>query len=119
MDTGSSQRTEKPAFIYADFAPNDRGDLGGVLDQVGATFPTFVATLVDQDSGVPPPYALFALGSSDHSPSTNEWGDYNTVRRLHTNGYQFVGAGHVLVGGGSNGDVVSVYGNFWRERDSF
>src|SRR5437899_1189016 len=30
------------AFIYADFAPNDRGDLGGVLDQVGATFPTFV-----------------------------------------------------------------------------
>ena len=75
--------------------------------------------LVDQDSGIPPPYALFTLGSSDHSPSTNEWGDYNTVRRLHTNGYQFIGAGHVLAGGGSNGDVVSVYVNFWRERDSF
>jgi hypothetical protein len=108
------------AFFYADFHPNDRGDLGGVLDQAGGAYhPAFAATLLDQDTVVLPPWQLFGLLFGDDSPDDDKWGDYNTVRRWWPNGYQFIAGGHVMRGGGSNSDVESCYARFGRERDIF
>jgi hypothetical protein len=108
------------AIFYADFHPNDRGDLGGVADIAGGTWhPAYVVTLLDQYEAVPPGWTLNLISSGDDSPNADAWGDYNAIRRYWKNGYQYVAGGHVLQGGGNNADVESVYARFAREQDVF
>ena len=81
--------------------------------------PTFVATVLDQDWGVPPGWPLFTLRTGDDSPDADTWGDYNTIRRYNLNGYQWVAGGHTMQGGGTSSFVVPLYTRFWKERDDF
>ncbi len=108
------------AFVYADFHPNDRGDLGAVLDQIGGgAHPAVVGIDLREESSVPAPWTLFAIRSGTDSHNSDEWGDYNTVRRVYPFGYLFMGAGHTLTGGGGDFDAETVLHAFGREADLF
>jgi len=106
------------AFVYADLEPNDRGDLGGVVDVAGTNKnPRVDSILVDDITGSPAPWSLFFVRESDNSPSANKWGDYNTARRLAPFGYLFGLGGHTLQGGSGNANVEPVFAGFGRVRD--
>jgi hypothetical protein len=108
---------QETAFIYADFHPNDRGHLAGVLDQVGGpNHPAFVATIVDEFSA---PWTLHGIRFGNDSPDRDVWGDYNTVRRHWPNGYQWVAGGHTMQGGGSQANAECTYVRFGREQDDW
>jgi hypothetical protein len=108
------------AFVYADLHPNDRGDLGGVVDVAGTgQHPMVNSILADGVTGSPAPWALFFVRAGNNSPASNAWGDYNTVRRVSPFGYLYVLGGHTLQGGAANGNVESVFAGFGREGDLF
>lgn len=108
------------ALVYADMHPNDRGDVGFVLDMIGGGFHPFLAGIdLREESSVPPPWSLFGIRGGDDSPNSDGWGDYNTVRRAYPFGHLFISGGHTLQGGGNNGDVETLIGLFGRDEDLF
>jgi len=106
------------ALFYGDFEPNERGDLAGVVDVAGATsHPAVWAVSLRDESAIPAPWDVFALKVSTHSPPSNTWGDYNTVRMIRPYGNMFLAATHTLQGGGANGDVETLLTIITREGD--
>jgi hypothetical protein len=107
-------------FAYPSFAPNDHGDLGGLLHYSTGTpkNPSLAFTIADDYAATPPGWPLFFAALSNARPTDNKWGDYNTVREFQPGANSWVGAAHVLpqVGGCCNA-ANPFYLVFGRERD--
>ena len=108
------------AFVYADMHPNDRGDVGFVLDMIGGGFHPFLVGIdLREESSTPPPWSLFGIRGGSDSPNSDIWGDYNTVRRAYPFGHLFINGGHTLQGGGNSGNVETLIDMFGRGEDLF
>ena len=110
-------RSDAGAWIYADGAPNGRGNLGVSLNYV-SNYPHLYAAIDDDFNGAPPSWETKPVQMGTNGPSQNKWGDYNRARPHYPAGLKWIATGHVLIGG-TLGDAVSPrYVLFGRSRDS-
>jgi hypothetical protein len=108
------------AWIYADFYPNSRGDLGAMINLAGGIYhPDLYAIVLNDASAVPPGWPVYFIRASNDSPDADAWGDYNAARRLEPNSMIWIGAGHTLQGGGANSNVVPSITLFGEQTDFF
>lgn len=108
------------AWLYPAVALNERGHLGGTIDNLGGTaFPAIRALLRDDFSPnvVTSGWETFAI-TTGNAGTTGRWGDYNGTMPHEKYPKTWLGTGHTQVGGTANGN--STTHNFWfgRERDT-
>jgi hypothetical protein len=106
------------AFIYADGAPNARGDLGVSLTGVFSGT-IYQALLINDDyNGAPPGWeAMYPYTSTAGvGPSDNVWGDYQRTHPHNPAGMQWIATGwHIDTAAGDSHPHYIIYG---RERDN-
>lgn len=107
------------AFLYPIMAVNQRGHLGGVIDNLGGdTHPRVRAIIRDDFSPnvLTGGWEIFAVAGGD-SGAVNRWGDYNGVVPHERFPNTWLGVGRIQVGGSGNANAR--IRSFWfaRERD--
>jgi hypothetical protein len=108
------------AYIYADGAPNSRGNLGisltGVYDVGGSgVFPHHLIGIDDDFNGAPPGWAVSRTTTGAAGPSDNKWGDYHRARSWGPAGLHWTATGWVL---DSTGKSIPRFVIFGREREN-
>jgi hypothetical protein len=107
------------AWLYPAVAVDERGHLGGVVDNLGGTvYPTMRALIRDDLSPVPAVagWETYALDTSN-SGTSGRWGDYNGAAVHEKYPQTWVVAGHTQVGGTGNGASQTRTAWFGRQRD--
>lgn len=108
------------AWLYPALAVNQRGHLGGTIDNLGGdTLPKIRAVLRDDLSPdvVTSGWETFLVASST-AGTAGLWGDYNGAATHENHPNTWLAAGHVQSGGPDDDDAVTH--NYWfgRERDT-
>jgi hypothetical protein len=105
-------------FMYADGAPNARGDVGVTLGGVFSGT-IYQALLINDDyNGAPPPWTVMYPFNSAAGvgPSNDRWGDYQRVQPHSPAALQWIATGwHINT---ASGDSHPHYMIFGRERDN-
>ncbi|HEX3530599.1 MAG TPA: hypothetical protein VH988_26350, partial [Thermoanaerobaculia bacterium] len=108
------------AWLYPAVSVNERGHLGGVIDNLGGnTLPTLRALIRDDLSPDPVTsgWETYAVATSTNGTS-GRWGDYNGTMPHEKYPRTWLAVGHVQ--NGNSADSGSQTHNFWfgRERDT-
>jgi hypothetical protein len=107
-------------FLYPSVAANQRGDLGMVLHYGSSpNYRPFVAFgIADDFAGAPPGWGLTFVQASNARPSSNTWGDYNTVRAFQPSQDTWTAGSHYIPGTTNCSNCSDpVFFNFGRGRD--
>ena len=113
-------RNNSVAYVAPAASPNVRGDLGINLFYGGGTvYPSGLVGIDDDFNGDPATsgWELKALAASTQGPTTNEWGDYVSVRPFAPTGQTWVATTYTMNGCGSASCVEPRFIVFGRERD--
>lgn len=105
-------------FAYPSAASNKRGDLGLIFHFGPGQYknPCVGYIIVDDFTKILPSRTAYTVRTSNSRPSTNTWGDYNTVREFEPTQKVWVAGSHYLPT--TNGAAPApVYFVFGRERD--
>jgi hypothetical protein len=108
------------AWLYPAVSVNERGHLGGVIDNLGGNVLPTMRVLIRDDLSPDPAtsgWETFAVATSTNGTS-GRWGDYNGTAPYEKYPRTWLAAGHVQNGNSSNSG--SQTHNFWfgRERDT-
>jgi len=107
-------------FSYPSFAPNSRGDLGGVFNfsySPNYQLPSVAYTIADDFWWAPPGWPVYGAAGSSGGASDTRWGDYNTVRAFQL-GTTWLGAAHFIpTAGNCSNCSVPLWMCFGRVRD--
>lgn len=109
------------AWLYPAIAVNERGHLGGVIDNLGGNvLPTIRALFRDDFSPDPVTsgWETIPVATSTHGTS-GRWGDYNGVVAHQKYPKTWLGVGHVQTGGSGNASSQTHSFSFGRARDAF
>jgi hypothetical protein len=108
-------------FSYPSFAPNNRGDLGGVFNfstPPNLQLPIVAFSIADDYWHAPPGWDVIGAAASSGGASDAVWGDYNTVRAYQF-GTTWISASHVIpTAGNCSNCSVPIWFSFARQRDS-
>jgi hypothetical protein len=127
LDPGSLAVISQPdiysttsAWLYPAIAVNERGHLGGTIDNLGGdVYPTIRALIRDDLSPDPAVsgWETFPVAGSD-SGTSGLWGNYNGATPHQRYPDTWLAAGHTQSGGSGPGSAVTH--NFWfgRARDA-
>jgi fibronectin type III domain protein len=103
------------AWLYPTASVNSVGNLAGFVTAGGGPiYPSANIFISDDVQNGFNPLALYSAAASNVGPSSNAWGDYQTVRPQKTNPNTWVGSTHYL---DSGSNVIPRYLWFGRERD--
>jgi hypothetical protein len=108
-------------FAYPSFAPNSRGDLGGVFNfaksDLGLEKPLVAYTIADDFYNAPPGWPVYGAAASNAGASDTKWGDYNTTRAFQL-GTTWIAAAHFIPGTTNCSNCAApLWMGFGRERD--
>jgi hypothetical protein len=104
------------AYLYAQFSPNARGDVGGVALAGGGDRYQTCATLINDDH-TDGAWEARAASVSDNDPDEDQAGDYLGVTRTAPDANLWVGSCMAIKGGSSVGDVQIRHLEFGRVKD--
>lgn len=107
-------------FSYPSFAPNSRGDLGGVFNfswSPNFQLPSVAYTMADDVWGAPPGWAVYGAAGSNGGASDAKWGDYNTTRAFQLGTTWLAGSHFIPTAGNCSNCSVPLWMGFGRERD--
>jgi hypothetical protein len=107
-------------FLYPSFAPNIRGDLGGVFNF--STPPNLqlinvAYAIADDYFHAPPGWPVYGAAGGSGGASNAGWGDYNTTRAYQLGTTWISGSHFIPVAGNCNNCAVPLWMGFGRERD--
>jgi hypothetical protein len=107
------------AFLYPSVAVNSARNLAGLISYGGGLYTPGSNIWISDDveSGFAPLAVYGAAPGSTNGPNSNEWGDYQTVRRHKDSTNTWVAATFRLQGGSGGSSVVPRYLWFGRIRD--
>jgi hypothetical protein len=108
------------AWLYPAVAVNERGHLGGVIDNLGGSLlPTLRAVIRDDFSPdvTTSGWETFSTATSTHGTS-GRWGDFNGSVPHEEYPATWLATGHVQNGGSTNSFAVTHNLWFGRERDT-
>jgi hypothetical protein len=108
------------AFLYPIFSVNERGHLGGVIDNLGGDIHPRVRAIIRDDLSpdvVASGWETFDVASGD-AGAPARWGDYNGVTPHERYPRTWLGIGRVQVGGTANANAQVRSFWFGRERDA-
>jgi hypothetical protein len=104
------------AWLYPSASVNSAGNLSGLAAYGGGSYyPGTNIWISDDVQNGFNPLALYGATSSNIGPSSNTWGDYQTIRPHKDNPNTWIASAYYLKDSGSN--VVPRYLWFGRERD--
>jgi hypothetical protein len=109
------------AWIYAEGAPNARGNIGvsltGVYDATGTAgvYPHHVVLIDDDFNAAPPGWEMYKTTTGFKGPSDNKWGDYHRARPWGPAGLHWAATGYAL---DSTGKSIPRFIIFGREREN-
>lgn len=105
------------AWLYPAVSVNERGHLGGTIDNLGGNvFPTIRALIRDDFSADPvvSGWETYPVATST-AGTVGRYGDYNGTQPHEKYPRTWLAAGHIQSGG--TGNANSVTHNFWFSRD--
>ena len=106
------------AWLYPTASVNAAGNLAGLAAYGGGSYyPGANVWISDDVQNGFNPLALYSATSSTNGPSSNTWGDYQTVRVHKDSPNTWVASTHYLSNGGAPSNVVPRYLWFGRQRD--
>lgn len=107
-------------FAYPSLAPDNRGDLGGIINYSNTTNgkPVVAITLADDYYHAPPGWFVYTAVGSGAGPSDNSWGNFNTAHAYQSGSTWIAGTHYIPSNSNCTNCSVPLWLAFGRERDA-